>query len=70
MEIDSASLREIEARDKNQEPRQYQVVSIKWQHARNKARSSIQRFPTSKFFNQSSAFDISFEFRISPAYGR
>jgi hypothetical protein len=42
MEIDSASLREIEARDKNQEPRQYQVVSIKWQHARNKARSSIQ----------------------------
>ena len=29
MDIDSASLREIEARDKNQEPRQYQVVSIK-----------------------------------------
>jgi len=27
MEIDSASLREIEARDKNQEPRQYQVAT-------------------------------------------
>jgi hypothetical protein len=26
MEIDSVSLREIEARDKNQEPRQYQLA--------------------------------------------